>query len=285
MPLFYVCLHLLAALLCFVAVRRVRQRPALIGALGIAVLAAVVAGLMVERRADWAWRLMPYAGTGLVFCTNLTLEGVATLCALLWSAASRHEEKLRAVLLLVPLLAVSLWSYAWYFAPLPTGIKGQVDARGLLRQTTDDSCSAASAAMLLARYDIVTTEAEMADLCLTRANLGTSPLGLYRGLAIKAAERGLRPHVLRLSQPDQLRDLKQPAIINVGLKADTPWETSVRLESYGWRVGAWHTVLIWRTDKSGQWTDVADPSFGPERWPTEDLKYLWDGSALILVRK
>src|SRR5579871_4206650 len=224
MPLFYVCFHILAALLCFATVWRARKRRPLVGAIGIAIMVLVIAGFMVERRADWAWRLMPYSGTGLVFLTNLTLEGGAVLSAIIWSAASRQAEKLRAGLLLSPLLAVSLWSYAWYYQPLPKGIQGAIDGRGLMRQTTDDSCSAASAAMLLYHYGIRTTEAQMAELCLTRADLGTSPLGLYRGLAIKAAERGLRPRLVRLSGPEQLRKLHQPAIINVGLKTNTPWE-------------------------------------------------------------
>jgi predicted double-glycine peptidase len=285
MPPFYICLHIVAALLCAVATLRLRKRPLLVSALGIAAFVCVFAGFMIERRADWAWRLMPYAGTGLAFLTNLSLEGVAVLCALLWSGATRHDDKLRAALLLTPLLAVSLWSYGWYFAPLPAKLHGRLDQNGLMHQTTDDSCSAASAAMLLYHYGIPATEMEMAQLCLTRAAMGTSPLGLYRGLAIKAAERGLHPRMMQIGRPDRLRGLKQPAIINVGLKANAPEEIAIRLQSYGWQVGVWHTVVILRADEGGQWVEVADPSFGPERWPIEDLNYLWDGSALILAPK
>jgi predicted double-glycine peptidase len=283
MPLFYIGLHILAALLCGYAILQTRRRPAIGYIIAVAVWALVAAGFLVERHTEWAWKIMPYAGTGLVFCTNLTLEGVCALFALMWRAAARQEERLRAGMFFVPLLAVSLWSYSWYFAPLPEGIQGRVNLRGLLRQTTDDSCSAAAAAMLLYRYGIPATEAEMAQLCLTRADQGTSPLGLFRGLAIKAAERGLHPRLVRIARPDLLRNLKQPAIINVGLKADTLWETRIKMQDYGWRVGLWHTVLVQGTDASGQWIEVADPTNGAERWPADDLNYLWDGSALILT--
>ena len=61
-----------------------------------------------------------------------------------------------------PLLSWWLWSYAWYFAPLPPGLPGRVDDTGYCRRTTDDSCSAAAATMLIHHHGIPAEEAAMA---------------------------------------------------------------------------------------------------------------------------
>ena len=285
MPLFYLCLHLLLSLLCFLLIWKVQKRPALANALGVLALVVVIAGFALERREDWAWRIMPFSGTGLVFLTNFSLEGVVVLFALMWQNAKEQPEKRRAVCFAFPLFGVSLWSYAWYFAPVPTGLTGQVNASGFCPQSSEESCSAAAATMLLSRYGINTTEAEMAELCLTRAGQGTPPLGLYRGLVIKAASYGMRPRVLHFEQAEDLRSLKSAAVINVGLKADIPPEMLAKMQGFGWGVGTWHTVVVMGADAKGEWIDIADPSNGKERWPVAELKYLWDGNALILVKK
>ena len=55
--------------------------------------------------------------------------------------------------------------------------------------------------------------------------------------------------------------------------------------SYGWEPGQQHTVVILDADPAGEWLNVADPTNGVERWPTDDLNYLWDGYALILTAR
>ena len=219
-----------------------------------------------------------------MFLTNLALEGCAVLLALLWKTATEKPQRARVCLFGAPLLAVSLWSYAWYFEPLPEGLDGRADAAGLCLQSSEDTCSAAAAVMLLHRYGIASTEAEMACLCLTRAGKGTTPLGLFHGLAVKAGPGGLRPRLIQIGAPNRLRLLKAPAIIGVGLRADTPAPVAARMRSYGWSFTARHSVLILSADADGKWIQVADPTNGRERWPTDDLNYLWDGSALGLER-
>lgn len=285
MPFPYILVHLLACLICFYALQRSRMRPAWLNASGILVLVVVFAGFLFEREAAWAWRVMPYTGTDLVFLTNLTLEGVAVLFALMWRTALTKREQWRALLFCLPLLCVSLWSYAWYFEPLPPGMNGRVDRSGFCRQSSDDSCSAAAATMLLYYHGVSANEAEMARLCLTRAGIGTSPLGLFRGLAIKAAPQGLQPKLVQFKQPEQLRLLKRPAIINVGLKANLSPAMTAKMEGYGWSVGSRHSVVVLGADRTGKWINVADPSYGREHWPTADLNYLWDGSALVLDKR
>jgi hypothetical protein len=284
MPLLFVLVHLVAAVLGFCAVWLLRKRSAVSGVIGILALLLVAAGFCVERREDWAWRLMPLFGANFVFLTNLSLAGVTVLFGLMWVAASDKRERRRAIWFGLPLFAVAIWSYVWYFEPLPQGIDGQVDAKGFCRQSAQESCSAASAVMLFHHNGVRVTEREMAELCLTRAGKGTPPAGLYRGIATKAAMYGLRPQVLRLSQPEELRSLRGTAIINVGLKADTPSNIAAKMQEYGWNVGAWHTVVVTGTDATGQWIHVADPTNGLERWPADELRHLWSGDTLILIK-
>jgi hypothetical protein len=187
MPVAYAVLHLLASTALFCAVRRLASRPRLQLLLVIVVLGMAALGYVVERRSELAWTAMRLGFHDLVFFTNLTAEGAAVLLALMAPPASDRRARLRAGVLGAGLLAAAGASYAWYFAPLPAGLSGAADREGFCAQTTEDSCSAAAAAMLLHNAGIPASEEEMARLCLTRAGYGTPPLGLLRGLAIRAA--------------------------------------------------------------------------------------------------
>ena len=285
MPPVYSVFHVLASVICFFAVLRAPARPKWTAGIALCTFAFVAVGFTIERRSDWAWSVLAWSISDLVYLTNFALEGSAVLLALLWKAAPDKKGRVRAGALGVPLAAVALSSYAWYFEPLPQGILGQSDATGMCRQSSDDSCSAASAVMLLRHYGIAATEAEMARLCLTRAGKGTTPLGLFHGLAVKARERSLRPKLIVVGRPDRLRELKGPVIIGVGLRAGAPAEVAERMEGYGWSYTARHSVLVEGAEADGKWVLVADPTNGRERWPTDDLRYLWDGTALGLGAK
>ena len=283
MPLPYIAFHLLLSLVCLAITLRIPRGSRTGIGLGLVLLAALIAGFAIERRQTWAWAALRFSGSGLVFLTNLSIEGAVVLLAILWRSASDRKARLRASILACLLLIAALWSYAWYFEPLPPYLTGIMNAIGYCPQTSQDSCSAASAVTLLAQYHIPATEAEMADLCLTRAGQGTSPLGLYRGLTLKAASWGFRPRLLVLGGPKGLRKSACPCILSVGLKSGCPPAINDRMLSYGWEPGRQHTVVVLDADSAGKWLDVADPSYGREHWPTDDLKYLWDGYALILA--
>ena len=284
MPPLYIVLHLLLATLGFYLALRLPARSKWRNALGVGVLTAVLFGFAAERVPAWSWRAMQFAFSDLVFLTNISLLGVSVLLGLMWSNARQEKTKaakVRAAILSLPLLGVAGWSYAWYFAPLPPDLFGKVDKHGYCQQTSDDSCSDCAAAMILHSHGIAATENEMARLCLTRQKQGTPPLGLYRGLAVKARAKNLRPHFVFLKHPREFYNLGA-AIIAVGIKSNAPREIKLKMENYGWNPGQSHAVVILNADKNGQWLDVADPTYGRERWPTKDLEYLWDGSAVIL---
>lgn len=285
MPLPYIFLHLLLGALGAIVALRLPANSKARNWLGLGVLLVVMLGFAVERQPAWSWHAMRFAFPDLVFITNLAFGGVCTLLGLMWQNA-RHEKglapKVRAGILSVPLLGVALWSYAWYFSPLPPDLTGKADKTGYCRQTSDDSCSACAATMVLAQKGIRTTEAEMASLCLTRLKQGTPPLGLYRGLAIKAREKNLQPQFVLLNHVSEFHSLHTAAIIAVGIKSSAPREIKLKMENYGWNPGQRHAVVILDSDPKGKWLDVADPTYGRERWPSGDLQYLWDGSAVIL---
>lgn len=285
MPAGYILSHLFFSAICLIVAFRLPPRSRAGYVLGGALLVMLIGGFAVEHRQSWAWAAMRVPGSDLVFLTNLFLEGTVVLCALLWRSALERKARWRAGVLSVVLLGASLGSYAWYFGPTPAPLTGSVDRNGFCPQTTHDSCSAASATMLLAWHHVPTTEAEMAELCLTRSGHGTTPLGLYRGLTLRAASHGLCVRLISISKPSEIRKSDCPCILSVGLKSGCPTEVNDRMISYGWEPGLQHTVVIMDADPAGQWVDVADPTNGKERWSTADLRYLWDGYALILVAR
>ncbi|MCC2670900.1 MAG: hypothetical protein K0Q72_3371 [Armatimonadetes bacterium] len=282
MPPGYVLAHAaLTALAVFLARRCAGRRGAslLTGAL----LALAAGGLIVERSTELAWSAMQLGWPDLVFFTNFTLPGVAALMEVIWSRAADPGARRRAVILSPLALGAAVWSYAWCFAPVPAGLTGQADPSGYCAQSSSDSCSAAAAVMLLHTRGVRATEAEMAELCLTREGHGTTPLGLFRGLALKARQHRLQAALVRARAPSGRPSLPGPGIVSVGLSRFVPREVAERLDQFGWQPGLRHAVLFREIDAAGKWISVYDPSFGRERWRNgADLEWLWDGLALTI---
>lgn len=283
MLLHYLCIHVLVTAICVAIVLVLESRLAL-GLFCTLLFGITAFGFGLERFPDWAWSGYGAWWPDLIYFSNLSLEAVAVLVTLLWLNVRNRAAGFRAILLTVVALGVAVRSYAWYFQPTPVSLVGTVDAKGFCWQTSRDSCSAASAAMLLHARGIPTTEAEMAQLCLTRDGMGTPTLGLFRGVAMKAKSRGFHPQMraVPVGEWGQVAKLPLPAIISVGLRGWASPELRKELEGYGWSYGFRHALLLLAADPQGQWIDVADPSYGRERWPTRNLEYLWDGRALLL---
>lgn len=148
-------------------------------------------------------------------------------------------------------------------------------------QTTKHTCSAASAATALRRVGVVTTEAEMARLCLTRK--GTHWMGLYHGLSQKLAP-AWRIEVFDAKSLETLRHVSQdaPAILTVELPQDVPAGWEYRQEN-GWLPGISHSVVCLGPDGDSHWR-IVDPANGIERWSTTDLLVLWQGHGMRLTR-
>lgn len=152
---------------------------------------------------------------------------------------------------------------------------------GFCAQTTDQTCTAASAASLLHMCDIAATEQEMADLCLTRR--GTTWQGLYRGLKLKTHGTDWDVRVVRGSVEDVVASVSSPMILSVGLAAGSEVDGAYERE-FGWTPGLRHSVLLLGTTPANH-VEIADPnpSIGRENWSVEELSLLYRGPALQLV--
>lgn len=279
MPLPYIAFHVGLSILCTIVTLRIAKHNAARTTWALIAFVVVVGGLAIERRNEWAWSAFNWGMPNLVYFINQSLLGALVLTALMFSMAIGTWAKLRAIVLGLPLLGAALWSYSWLYEPAPPNLRGHVDKSGYCPQTSPDTCAAASAAMLLHSQGIKATEQEMAALCLTRQHKGTTPLGLYRGLALKGAQRRCTPREFKVSSPAQLRT---PCIIEVGLARNVSPNIAGRMKQYGWAPGVLHAVFIGKADPHGKWIDVADPSVGRERWPTKGIEYLWDGREVTL---
>ncbi|HUG17664.1 MAG TPA: cysteine peptidase family C39 domain-containing protein [Planctomycetaceae bacterium] len=150
------------------------------------------------------------------------------------------------------------------------------------RQTSETSCSAAAAATLLRLHGIVSTEQEMAELCLTQSR-GTSWQGLYRGLCLKTIGTDLEVEVLSCSARDLVVLNKSPLILVVGIPKGVAVDP-IYTEEYQWGVGDLHSVVFLGFERDGS-ARIADPEVGVETWSWEDLNVLVRGRAIRLVHR
>lgn len=150
------------------------------------------------------------------------------------------------------------------------------------RQTSETSCSAAAASTLLRLHGIVSTEQEMAELCLTQSR-GTSWQGLYRGLCLKTIGTDLEVEVLSCSARDLVVLNKSPLILVVGIPKGVAVDP-IYTEEYQWGVGDLHSVVFLGFERDGS-ARIADPEVGVETWSWEDLNVLVRGRAIRLVHR
>jgi hypothetical protein len=144
-------------------------------------------------------------------------------------------------------------------------------------QTSDCTCSAASAASLLRLYGIRATESEMARLCLTRA--GTHWLGVYRGLKLKVASTEWD---VVAEEFDVSGDMAAQAFRPGVLSVDFASRLGVQSLAAGMTGASGHSVVLLETTSHGG-LKVFDPSpdFGFETW---DTRFLQDIRSAVLLR-
>jgi hypothetical protein len=222
-------------------------------------------------------RLLPFSN--VIVLGDWLPPAVALLAGLAWRRMPGRAW--RKAVLVVPLVAVcGLRSYGRLFGDVPPLGQARWKA-GMCRQTSQASCSPAAAATLLAARGIDATEAEMATLCLTR-DAGTSMLGLYRGLKLKT--RGTRWDVEAFrGNIESLRSEPGPVILSVRLDP-APGVDARYQQLWGWAPGVSHTVVFFGFQSDGK-TDIGDPAVGREYWREDDVRVLWHGEGLRLVRR
>lgn len=123
----------------------------------------------------------------------------------------------------------------------------------------------------------------MAELCLTRE--GTTWQGLYRGLKRKTANTAWDVEVLQCDANQILAMANHPMILSVGLPPKTKLTQQATAE-WGWKQGIGHSVTVLARTRHGRML-VADPApgIGREEWTEEDVRFLFRGTAMRLVRR
>lgn len=166
----------------------------------------------------------------------------------------------------------------------PPECRNDWNFEGICVQTTKHTCTAASAATLLKLHGIDSTEAEMAELCLTRK--GTTWMGLYRGLKQKTKGTRWDVEVVECDVDAIAQTPAIPMILSVGLEKKALERDQRRHAEWGWRPGQGHSVLLLGETSLGGY-EIADPTpgYGIERWSRKDLEELFQGTAVRLVER
>jgi hypothetical protein len=94
----------------------------------------------------------------------------------------------------------------------------------------------------------------------------------------------MTPELVTLRSPEELARLDDWCAISIGLQPGLPMEVVHQMETYGWAPGRRHTVVVRGGNAEERWIEVADPSYGLERWALKDLEKLWNGRALVLKK-
>ena len=154
-------------------------------------------------------------------------------------------------------------------------------ADGICLQSNRSSCSACAAATLLRHHGIPANEQEMMRLCLTGPR-GTQQLGLYRGLKLKTQNTSFDVEAFHCDIQSLRESTAWPVILLVGLPANADVDPRYTLD-YGWAPGQGHTVVAYGFPRRHR-IEIGDPSHGRETWSTRDLRLLWQGIGLRLVK-
>lgn len=146
-------------------------------------------------------------------------------------------------------------------------------------QTTPYTCSAACAVSLLRLHGVEATEAELAQLCLTRQ--GTHWMGLYRGMMLKTAGTEWTVTVEEIDK-NSVYLLGSPGILALDV------DTSVFPEyvDHGFNSEVGHSVVyLGRTSPTCLTVFDPSPDYGIEAWNARILACVKGGVALKLVRR
>lgn len=250
---------------------RLRSAPWLLGA---SILFAMGYVFFVQDRL-WLAKMVPHP--------LIVVLGQALLFPLSCGIAALAAPRLPRRWLLAPLLIGALYQAAGgFFGRPPDTSDTPMPNDGIVRQTSESSCSAASAASILAHAGIRATETELARLSLTRSS-GTPMLGVYRGLRQKTAGTNWGVSVLSRATLSELREACQsgPVLLSVGLDRWQRGYDPRYVTEWGWTPGKRHAVVLFGFLPEGK-IDIGDPSVGREKWDEKALTVLWNGEGLQL---
>jgi hypothetical protein len=124
----------------------------------------------------------------------------------------------------------------------------------------------------------------MSKLCLTRE--GTTWLGLYRGLKVKTQGTPWDVEVISCNADQLLFNRHHSMILSVGLPPTGPGSQQLAMNEWGWKRGIGHSVIMLRyVRRSGVRVIDPTPGVGYEDWAFGDVRYLFRGTAIRLVKR
>ncbi|TWU48255.1 cysteine peptidase family C39 domain-containing protein [Rubripirellula reticaptiva] len=144
-------------------------------------------------------------------------------------------------------------------------------------QSHSATCAPAAAATLLSLSGISATEFAMVSPCLT-SSMGTEPLGLFRGLAIAASGKPVRPAVASSDPATWTEGDQLPNIALVEFELADSQGSSGRI--FGPQHEG-HAVVIHGRDPRGNWI-VLDPAFGRTVWSPSTFESRFTGDAIYM---
>ena len=171
----------------------------------------------------------------------------------------------RSILLIVVILVLIVAQQSSWRLGSPDiyNYKGKI-VNGVCRQTSYETCGAASMVTLLNSKGISTTEGEMARLSMTAPRLGLSPHGAAYGLKRKIRQSGgSEDVVIEVPELKNLHNLPKPFLAGIKFSA---WTN--------------HMVCVLETTK--EYLVVGDPiSIGPRKWSWKNFSTIWSGVVIV----
>jgi predicted double-glycine peptidase len=176
---------------------------------------------------------------------------------------SSRYRKGNLIMVMMLVLVVAQQS-SWHLSkPDIYDYKGTI-VEGVCRQTSNETCGAASMVTLLNSIGIETTEGEMAKLSMTAPNFGLTPHQAAYGLKRKLRQIG-RSERIAIKTPElkNLRDLPKPFLAGIRF--------SVRTN---------HMVCVIETAKND--LVIGDPiSSGRKTWSWRQFDKVWSGFVIV----
>lgn len=245
-------------------------------AVGVVVALLLVCYLRFVWKTSILAEYLPFSS--IVVLSNWFPPAAAFLAAITWTHG--YGSKHRRILFGGVLFATACWSVISPVLGEPPVCDNVWDSYGVCRQTSGYTCTPASAAMLLTWHGIPAQESEMAELCLTRK--GTTWQGLFRGLTIKTRNQPFRVRVVECEWNELPEKITGPAILSVGIDPSKP-HSKIYTEQWGWQPGVRHSVMLRAISDDGL-LSIADPAVGSELWTADDLRTLFRGRFLTLIK-
>ncbi len=220
-------------------------------------------------RRNSAFELTPPVSWLMHGRTPFALTGIITTL-ILTTPLSRLTHQRDKVLVVVLMIFICLFTSLWPFAAPAfnraywISARTLIDADGVCRQSTDDSCGPASAVTALRKLGIPAQEGEIALAAHTSNAMGTPPGILCETLTNLYGQYGLTAELRHFDSLAQLQEAGLTlAIIKFGLLVD-------------------HYLVILKV--SDHAIELADPLLGATRLSHEDFSKKWRYSGIVLQR-